>query len=617
MTGRHDRIRQHGGWLPALAGLLLAMLLAAPAIATADQSAGAEASRASVAAERCKDKKRSCGNARKRGPKAKQDKAKTSEESAVKIDVLANDRRRRSLKIVAVKDRNATGSVSIVGRRSRIKYDPDGRFEALAAGEKASDSFTYKVKNKRGRRDSATVKVKVRGLDDPSTVTATPALYPEYSPEVTDYVTRCNGDPVQIDADAGPGNSIDVDGQGARKGEFTTGVPLQAGQRFSFVRATGAGQATHDVRCLPAGFPEWTYEKFAPAQQQWYIVVLGQYVIVIDGNGVPVWWFDDPGSPSDAKFLENGTFAWVTDRGTPMARYEMRIPNGSLVREMKTVGTMTDGHDLQLLANGNYLLMSYKQRATTVDLTPYGGPNSANVLDAEVQEVTPGGAEVWSWNSAGYVGLEETGHWFDDFVLANPTQFGPGYDIVHINSAEVTSDNSLLISMRHTDGVFSIDRTTKEINWKLGGTPTPESLTVIGDPFGANPFGGQHDARMNPDGTLTVFDNGETRNRPPRAVRYEIDESAGTATYMESVNESAAPGAFCCGSARRSDAGSWVVSWGGGATGGHPVSEFAADGTRTFRITFEIGFTYRAHPVPFGELGAATLRNGMDAQHPR
>ena len=213
-------------------------------------------------------------------------------------------------------------------------------------------------------------KVKVRGLDDPSTVMATPALYPEYSPEVTDYVTPCNGDPVQIDADAGPRNSIDVDGQGARKGEFTTGVPLQAGQRFSFVRATGAGQATHHVRCLPADFPEWTYEKFAPAQQQWYIVVLGQYVIVIDGNGVPVWWFDDPGSPADAKFLENGTFAWVTERGTPMARYEMRIPNGSLVREMKTVATMTDGHDLQLLANGNYLYTSSDETGFTVsDLT--------------------------------------------------------------------------------------------------------------------------------------------------------------------------------------------------------------------------------------------------------
>ena len=136
----------------------------------------------------------------------------------------------------------------------------------------------------------------------------------------------------------------------------------------------------------------------------------------------------------------------------------------------------------------------------------------------------------------------------------------------------------MLISMRHTDGVYKIDRTTGDIVWKLGGTTTPESLTVIDDPLGANPFGGQHDARMLDDGTLTVFDNGMTRNRPPRAVRYQIDESAGTATLLESVSDTDAPNAICCGSARRSDSGSWTVGW-GAFPDFNPVSEFAADGS--------------------------------------
>jgi len=174
-----------------------------------------------------------------------------------------------------------------------------------------------------------------------------------------------------------------------------------------------------------------------------------------------------------------------------------------------------------------------------------------------------------------------------------------------------------VVSLRHTDGVYRIDRSTGEIVWKLGGTPTPESLSVVGDPLSPDPFGGQHDARLHEDGTLTVFDNGSLRDRPPRAVRYRIDEGAGTATLLEAVSEPAASRAVCCGSARRSDSGSWVAAWGRGAPAFNPVSEFAPDGAPTFKLNFPDTFSYRAHPVPPGELGRAALREGMDAQHPR
>jgi len=253
-----------------------------------------------------------------------------------------------------------------------------------------------------------------------------------------------------------------------------------------------------------------------------------------------------------------------------------------------------------------------RRPARTVDLTAYGGPGGATVLDAELQEVEPDGDLVWSWNSKDHIGLDETDHWFDDFVLPNSAA---GHDLVHVNSAEATG-SSILISMRHTDGVYKIDRTSGDIVWKLGGTTTPESLTVLDDPLGANPFGGQHDARMLDDGTLTVFDNGMTRNRPPRAVRYLIDESAGTASLLESVSDADAPNAICCGSARRSDSGSWTVGW-GAFPDFNPITEFAPDGSRTFKLSFTDNFSYRAHPVPFGDLGRAALRSGMDAQHPR
>ena len=47
--------------------------------------------------------------------------------------------------------------------------------------------------------------------------------------------------------------------------------------------------------------------------------------------------------------------------------------------------------------------------------------------------------------------------------------------------------------MAYVGAVYSIDRSTGDINWKLGGTHTPESLEVKNDPNGDYPLGGQHD----------------------------------------------------------------------------------------------------------------------------
>ena len=49
------------------------------------------------------------------------------------------------------------------------------------------------------------------------------------------------------------------------------------------------------------------------------------------------------------------------------------------------------------------------------------------------------------------------------------------YDIVHINSVEEMADGDYLISLRHTDSVYRLDGATGAIEWKLGGTETPES----------------------------------------------------------------------------------------------------------------------------------------------
>ncbi len=440
-------------------------------------------------------------------------------------------------------------------------------------------------------------------------ITAAPDLYPEFDPTVPDYVTRCNNGPVDVTVEAPADTTVAVDGGPANSGTFTTNVPLQSGQEFELTTDTDVGTSTYHVRCLPNDFPQWTFTRYGQAQQKWYLVTPRQYAIMFDGNGVPVWWRYGSIKPGDFKLLPDGTLAVSAND-----RYEIRDLDGNLLNTLQTVGTELDSHDLQLLPNGNYMLMSYKPRANPIDMTAYGGPPDGIALDAELQEVEPDGDLVWSWNSKDHIGLEETDHWWDDFAI--PQAEDNEYDIVHINSMDAT-DDSVVISLRHTDGIYEIDRDTGEVVWKLGGTPTPESLTVLGDPHASNPLGGQHYARINADGTLTAFDNGQGQGRPPRGVRYAIDEGAGTATLLEAVGDPDVPSAVCCGSARRSANGSWMMAWGGLLSTPHPVSEFAPDGSRTFVLDFPGTFSYRADAVPAGKLTRAELRAGMNVQHPR
>ena len=63
-----------------------------------------------------------------------------------------------------------------------------------------------------------------------------------------------------------------------------------------------------------------------------------------------------------------------------------------------------------------------------------------------------------------------------------------------------------------------------------------------------------------------MFDNrthiGGEGGQPPRAVRYRIDEQAGTATLLESISDPVVPESMCCGTARRLTNGHWLIDWG-------------------------------------------------------
>lgn len=449
-----------------------------------------------------------------------------------------------------------------------------------------------------------------------------PALYPAFSPKVHDYVSRCHaGRPLLLAVHAPRKTRVRLARRRASAGSSQTRLNLIGGRGVTVRIAS----STYHVRCLPADFPTWTAERHGTPQAGWYIVTPtvggpqgagSRYVAIFDRNGVPVWWMQPSYNPQDAKLLPDGNIVWSAFTFTPYvthsAPYEEHRFDGTLVRTIAAVGAETDSHELQVMPNGDYLTVSYVLR-DGVDLSPYGGPADATVVDSLVEEVSPKGALVWEWNSKDHVALDESKP-FMPTILLQPRIFPDGlhvYDITHVNGVE-PDGGSLLISMRHTDAVYKVKRATGAIDWKLGGTHTPQSLTVEGEPADSLVFSGQHDPRLLPDGTLTLHDNRTGSTLGPRAVRFRIDSSARTATQVEQITDPETVPSVCCGSARKLPGGDWVMSWGYNGL----VTELTPSGRRVFGLRFGNGlFSYRAVPATTKELPASRLRRGMDAMY--
>lgn len=439
-------------------------------------------------------------------------------------------------------------------------------------------------------------------------VTASPSLFPLFDPAVSDYAVRCDpATPVHLDVNPPANTSVSVAGRPPQSGAFSADVQRNVGQSFTIVSTTAGVASTYYVRCLPSDFPTWTTTRGGPTQAQWYVVQplsATPYLAIFDNNGVPVWWRKSDAPVTFFTYFSNGDVAWTRQSGAPA---EERRLDGSLVRLIDSAPAGNDFHELQLLANGHYLIAANRQR--TVDLTSIGGPANASITDPVIEEVTASGSVAWSWDTYDHIPVTET----------RPEWAGnqSPYDLYHFNSIGADGAGRVVISYRHLNAVYDVDKATGHIVFKLGGSPRLESLSVKNDPaFSAGTgFSGQHDPRILPDGTLTVHDNGTMAGRAPRAVRYQLDLTASprTATLVEAITDPAAPDSTCCGSARKLAGGNWVMSWGRNPV----VTELTPAGQRVFGLNFgPTVFSYRAVPVPPGQLSYAQLRAGMDAQHP-
>lgn len=283
---------------------------------------------------------------------------------------------------------------------------------------------------------------------------------------------------------------------------------------------------------------------------------------------------------------------------------------------------VSDRHDLQPSGKGTIYAFRYIPRncasnpADCVDMTAYGGTAADTVIDAEILELGLDGTVLWRWLSRDHIPVD----WSERLLnkgFASAYRDDGSWDLVHINSIEPIDDD-ILVSMRNIDALLRIDKVTGTIEWKIGGTESPESLRVLdatGAPITEPALGAQHDARVLPDGTITTYDNGSLMDRLPRAIRYQVDDIARTATMVETVyHQQIDSGSPCCGGIRRLPNGNWVGSWGPIPIAG----EVGPDGSPILSLNFDSRYgPYRLDPVPSGVLPAVALRRAMDVAYPR
>jgi hypothetical protein len=463
-------------------------------------------------------------------------------------------------------------------------------------------------------------------------LSTSPRLNPAYGREIRDYTVACEpGETVQIHATVPRGQTLAVNSGAALRGSVSQSIPLRAGQAFEFTVTDASGSRTDDVRCTPADFPTWVVRRQGKPEFKWVIFSprSGPYAIIADNHGVPIWWMKSPtGTARNASVLPDGTVTWWNPGG-PSADgdegyYRIYRLDGTVVNTI--TASASDGHgevganlhDLEELPNGDFVLIAYVPRSVT-SLEPYGGPKHGGVvLDAVIQEVAPSGALLWSWDSADYISPSET-DW--RFARRRPTATGQtAYDIIHMNSIQEIDTGgcalapvgaspatcNIVFSARHLDAVYSISMATGKINWKLGGTNVPgESLAFVNDPYGD--FGGQHYARVLPNGLLSVHDNGTFLKRPPRIVVYRLGPH--TATLVQRITDSRVTYSGCCGSDTPLSGGDWLIDWGGNPL----ITELTPAGFPVFTITFPPGWSYRALPVTSSQVTRSTLIAGMNA----
>jgi len=288
-----------------------------------------------------------------------------------------------------------------------------------------------------------------------------------------------------------------------------------------------------------------------------------------EGRPVLTWWQDPLRS--------------ATGRGAGIVIADSAYRDIAIVRGGN--GYQPDLHEFQITPQGTALITVYN--GIDCDVRSVGGASDAAVADTIVQELDlESGLVRFEWHSLDHVALA------DSYVSgARSSQVTP-FDYFHINSIDVQQSGDLLLDARNTWAAYDVERHTGQVRWELDGKHSsyrmgPGTRTAW-----------QHDAREQPDGTITFFDNGAApaTHSQSRAIQVRLDPQAMTATLVRALQHPTPLVAGSQGNAQTLAGGNWLLGWGEVPY----VSEFGPGGQLLFDAHLPRPYeSYRSFRLPW------------------
>ena len=352
-------------------------------------------------------------------------------------------------------------------------------------------------------------------------------------------------------------------------------------------------------------------EGYVLISQNFIMSANGGYIVALDHEGDIAWY--TLLAESRIQFLvqlsgQGTILAYVVMKGDG-ARYYAEIDLFGNVVDLHEVPqipggedeVILDNHEFLLLPDGGKIFMCYKNY--NVDLTCYGGFENALVASNVIRRVSPAGEIVFNWD------------YMDHFPITDTT-IGlqrPVLDWVHGNSIDIDDDGNYLVSSRSFGEVTKIDAGDGSVIWRLGGKNN--EFTFVGDGLGG--FSHQHSALSLGDGRILLFDNGiDHQPRESRAVEYQLDMDAMTATLVWEYRHDPVLHARALGNAQPLPGGNRLVNYGYVPTGRPVILEVSPAGEVLWETTVPVAFSYsgcyRAFKIENLYLGAERVSGYLD-----
>lgn len=296
--------------------------------------------------------------------------------------------------------------------------------------------------------------------------------------------------------------------------------------------------------------------------------------VIITNAGRVVWYRERPGGVLGSWTGQpNGEYTWLSAADSS-GYYIHNVLGEETGRYACQGGFKTRFHDLLVTATGDLWIMC--DEVATVDLTAFGGVDTAKVTATVVQHISAAGQLLFQWRSLDHF----------QFSDIDPAQLaGVAVNFTHGNGIELDGDGNLLLSSRSLDEVTKINTTTGEVIWRFGGLAN--EFTILNDPKGA--FQRQHGLRSLGTNHLQFLDNGTAS--PSRLVRYTLDTLGMTATLDWEFIDSPTTFAGVGGATQVYPDGGALVTFGPAGR----VIEVDANGARRWELTGISGtYVFRA-----------------------